>query len=78
MSRNFELMQQVGQEYEANPVREPTPVFSKEHENDRTNGSRFGLGQAAREGALRLVQRIFLQQTARYSTRSLFTEALTR
>jgi Mrp family chromosome partitioning ATPase len=62
MSRNFELMQQAGQEFEATPVREPNPVFSKELEKDRTNGSRFGLGQAAREGALRLVQRIFLQQ----------------
>src|ERR1700722_10837600 len=73
MSRNFELMQQAGQEFEATPVREPNPVFSKAHEKDRTNGSRFSLGQVAHEGALRLVQGVFLQQTQDAPRLVLFT-----
>jgi Mrp family chromosome partitioning ATPase len=65
MSKNFELMQQVGEDFEASTIPRPTPVVSKELEKARTNGVHFGLGQVAHEEILKLVQRIFLQNTQR-------------
>jgi Mrp family chromosome partitioning ATPase len=62
MSRNFELMNQVGQNLEAAPVATSSPVVSKADEKVRTIRTRLSLGQVARDEALGLVQRIFLQQ----------------
>ena len=72
MSKNFELMQQVDRGFEATSIPGPSPVFSKAHEKVRTNGTRFDLGQVAREEILKLVQRIFLQQTQEASRAILF------
>jgi Mrp family chromosome partitioning ATPase len=60
MSKNFELMQQAGRDFEVPSRPQPSRVFPKVHEEARQNGARFDLGQVAREEALRLVQRIFL------------------
>ena len=61
MSKNFELMQQVGQAPGPASIPKANSVFSKADEKIHTNGARFGLGQVAREETLRLMQRIFLQ-----------------
>lgn len=63
MSRNYELMQQVGQVSDSAPLPRARPEYSKAYEKVPTTVARFGLGQVAREETLRLVQRIFLQQT---------------
>ena len=62
MSKNFELMQQIGRDFGATSVPRPSQECSKVHEKVRTNGTRLDLGQVAREECLRLVQRIFLLQ----------------
>ena len=56
MSRNFELMQQVGRGSESASIPRARPVFSTSHEKVSTNRVRFGLEQVAREETLRLVQ----------------------
>jgi len=73
MSRNFELMQQVGRGFEAPSIPEPSRVFSKVHEEARPRGARYNLGQVAREETLRLVQRIFSLQTQGAPRAILFT-----
>jgi Mrp family chromosome partitioning ATPase len=61
MSKNFELMQQAGREFEVpSLVPRPSPASSKVHKNAHRYGNRFDFGQVAREETLRLVQRIFL------------------
>lgn len=79
MSRHFELMQQLGQSFEAAtaiprpspvsseaasiPAFRPSRVSSEVREKVQRKRVRFDLGQVAREETLRLVQRIFLLQT---------------
>ena len=63
MSRNFELLQQVGRGFEvppASPTPQPVRKPSKLHEKATPIGTRLDFGQVAREEASRLVQRIFL------------------
>jgi Mrp family chromosome partitioning ATPase len=72
MSRNFELMQQVGRGSESASIPRARPVFSTAHEKVSTNRVRFGLEQVAREETLRLVQGIFLQQTQKAPRAVLF------
>lgn len=60
MSKNFELMQQVGRDLKATSMPRPRRVVPPVDEKGRQNGTRHDLGQVAREEALRLVQRIFL------------------
>jgi Mrp family chromosome partitioning ATPase len=60
MSRNFELMQQIGRDLKATSMPRPRRVVTQVDEKAQQNGTRFDLGQVAREEALRLVQRIFL------------------
>jgi len=73
MSRNFELMQQTGQDSETASMPRPRVVFSKTDEKVITNGNRYDLGQVAHEGTRRLVQGIFLQQTPKAPRSVLFT-----
>jgi Mrp family chromosome partitioning ATPase len=60
MSKNFELMQQAGREFEApsisRPSRELPKIFEKAHRNE----TRSDLDEVAREETLKLVQRIFV------------------
>jgi Mrp family chromosome partitioning ATPase len=60
MSRNFELLQQVGRGFEVPPIPEPVRISSKLHEKATPISTRLDFGQVAREEASRLVQRIFL------------------
>jgi capsular exopolysaccharide synthesis family protein len=62
MSRNFELMQQIGQDFQAGAVPKTSAVFPKTQETRSKHGVRVDLGQMAREETLRLVQRVFLSQ----------------
>jgi Mrp family chromosome partitioning ATPase len=62
MSRNFELMRNLGRDFEEISTPRPRPVISNEQEILRRTGTRFDLSQMAREETLRLVQRLFLQQ----------------
>jgi capsular exopolysaccharide synthesis family protein len=62
MSRNFELIQQLGQVSNVAPSRVVTPRVEVEREAPE-HGSRLDFDQIAREEALRLVQRVFLLQT---------------
>ena len=52
MSKNFELMQQIGRDFGATSVPRPSQEYSKVHEKVRTNGTRLDLGQVAREECL--------------------------
>ena len=72
MSKNFELMQQVGRDFELTSILQPRRPFSKAQEKPRQNGARLELGQAAREEAQKLVQRIFLLQTQKAARAVLF------
>jgi Mrp family chromosome partitioning ATPase len=67
MSRNFELMRNLGRDFEEPSVPRPRPVAPNEQERHRRTGTgtgtRFDLSQMAREETLRLVQRLFLQQS---------------
>jgi polysaccharide biosynthesis transport protein len=72
MSRNFELMQEVGRNFESSLIPRPSHALSKAHEEVHQKGARFDLGQVAREEALRLVQRIFLLQTQKTPRAILF------
>ena len=63
MSRNFELMNQAGQNLEAAPIATSSPVIPKADEKVRTIRTRLSLGQVAHEEALGIVQRLFLQQS---------------
>ena len=56
-------MQQASQVFEPTSIPEPVRVFSKVTEEVQPNAIRFELDQVDREETLRLVQRIFLQQT---------------
>ena len=60
MSRNFELLQQVGRGFEVPSTPQPVRMPSKLREKARPNGTRLNLGQVAHEEASRLVQQIFL------------------
>jgi Mrp family chromosome partitioning ATPase len=60
MSKNYELMQQVGRDFEAPSISLPNREVTKTLEKSRRIVARFDLGQVAREETLRLVQRIFL------------------
>jgi len=62
MSRNFELMRNIGRDFEEKSVPRPRPVIPNGEERPRPTGTRFDLSQMAREETLRLVQRLFLQQ----------------
>jgi hypothetical protein len=60
MSRNFELMQQIGQAPESTSTKS-RPAFSKtlgKLEKMTTDGVRFALGQVAGEETLTVVERI--------------------
>jgi Mrp family chromosome partitioning ATPase len=72
MSKNFELMQQVGRAPKLASMPTVSPMFSKTDEKIRTSGIRVGLGQVAREEILRLVQHIFLQDTQKAPRAVLF------
>jgi Mrp family chromosome partitioning ATPase len=72
MSKNFELMQQVGTNFEATAIPQPRRMLPKVHERARRNGTRLELGQVAREETQRLVQRIFLLQTQKAPRAVLF------
>jgi succinoglycan biosynthesis transport protein ExoP len=63
MSRNFELMQQVGRDFEVPSISRPSGALPKIDEEVHPKGTGFDSGQMAREETLRLVQRIFLLQT---------------
>jgi Mrp family chromosome partitioning ATPase len=63
MSRNFELMNQAGQNLEAAPIATSSPAIPKADEKVRTIRTRLSLGQVAHEEALGIVQRLFLQQS---------------
>ena len=63
MSKNFELMQQAGRNFETTSITQPRRVPPKMHEKGYQGGARLELGQVAREENQRLVQRIFLPQT---------------
>jgi Mrp family chromosome partitioning ATPase len=73
MSKNFELMQQVGREPEISTSTPPRPsrAFSI-REKRHQNGTHFDLGEVAREESLRLVQRMFLSQTQKAPRAVLF------
>jgi Mrp family chromosome partitioning ATPase len=58
MSKNFELMQQISKGYEVAPSQFPEPTVAGLDRNGHDGG------QSAGEEALRLVQRLFLLQTA--------------
>jgi Mrp family chromosome partitioning ATPase len=60
MSKNFELMQQVGREFEIPPMARPGHEIPKTLEKSHQNQVRLDLGEVAREETLKLVQRIFL------------------
>jgi Mrp family chromosome partitioning ATPase len=60
MSKNFELMQQVGRQFEAPPISRPSREFPKTLVKSQRNGARLDLGEVAREETLKLVQRIFV------------------
>jgi Mrp family chromosome partitioning ATPase len=64
MSRNFELMRNLGRDFEGTPTPGPRPVAPSQQETVTVHrtGARFDLSQMAREETLRLVQRLFLQQ----------------
>jgi Mrp family chromosome partitioning ATPase len=72
MSRNFELMQQTGQNSAAASIPRPKAVFSQADERAIKNGVRPDLGQVVHEGTRMLVQRIFLQQTPKAARSVLF------
>jgi len=65
MSRNFELMRNLGRNFEETSTPRPRPVIPNEQQRLRPagTGTRFDLSQMAREETLRLVQRLFLQQS---------------
>ena len=60
MSKNFELMQQVGREFEAPPISRSSREVPKTLEKSYQSETRIDLGDVAREETLRLVQRIFV------------------
>jgi succinoglycan biosynthesis transport protein ExoP len=60
MSKNFELMQQVGRGVAAPPIRVPSRVSVETGQEDRPVVTHFDLGEVAREEARNLVQRLFL------------------
>jgi succinoglycan biosynthesis transport protein ExoP len=60
MSRNFELLQQVGRGFAVPSTPQPVRMPSILREKARPNGTRLNLGQVAHEEASRLVQQIFL------------------
>ncbi|HWO37880.1 MAG TPA: hypothetical protein VNO32_54600, partial [Candidatus Acidoferrum sp.] len=70
MSKNFELMQQAGNEHSLrpNPTQEPAPSVNFGNGHGNGNGKRhreadgLDLDLLAGEEALRLVQRVFLLQ----------------
>jgi capsular exopolysaccharide synthesis family protein len=63
MSKNFELMQQIGPGFEVATTPKIGAAFSAVREAHAKQGIRLDLGQMAREEVLRLVQRVFLSQT---------------
>src|SRR6202034_3579321 len=63
MSRNFELMRNVGRNFEETSTPRPRPVTPNAQQRPGPTGARFDLSQMAREETLRLVQRLFLQQS---------------
>jgi Mrp family chromosome partitioning ATPase len=63
MSRNFELMQNLSRGFEETSIPRPRPVIPNAQERAHRTGARFDLSQMAREETLRLVQRLFLQQS---------------
>ena len=71
MSKNFELMQQVGLDQQITPTRIPDvpvpqrsmPTLGLNFGNGHQHAGQPNLDQFAREESLRLVQRIFLSQT---------------
>src|ERR1700733_10115370 len=65
MSRNFELMRNLGRDFDETSTPRPRPVIPNEQQRRRPTrpGTRFDLSQMAREETLRLVQRLFLQQS---------------
>jgi len=63
MSRNFELIQQLGQVSSVGATHVATPRVEAETVNAIQHGTRLDFDQVAREETLRLVQRVFLLQT---------------
>jgi Mrp family chromosome partitioning ATPase len=63
MSRNFELIQQLGQVSSVGATHVATPRVETETVKAIQHGTRLDFDQVAREEALRLVQRVFLLQT---------------
>jgi hypothetical protein len=62
MSRNFELMQHIGQAPESASTPKPRPAFSKtleKLEKMTTEGVRFALGQVAGKETLTVLERIW-------------------
>jgi polysaccharide biosynthesis transport protein len=72
MSKNFELMQEVGRDFQVPSVSQPSRVFTNVREKAHQKRSRVDLGQVAREEAQRLVQRIFLSQAQKAPRAVLF------
>jgi Mrp family chromosome partitioning ATPase len=72
MSKNFELMQQVGRSFEAPSMPQPKLVPPRVHGKAYQGGARLELGQVAREENQRLVQQVFLSQTQAASRVVLF------
>ena len=60
MSKNFELMQQVGRECEVPPMSRLSRQVPKTLKKSYENETRIGSGDVAREETLKLVQRIFV------------------
>ncbi len=65
-------MQQVGRNFELTSILQRRRSFSKAQEKPHQNGVRLEVGQAAREEAQKLVQRIFLLRTEKASRAVLF------
>jgi receptor protein-tyrosine kinase len=72
MSKNFELMQNLGRDFEETSIPRPRRVVPREQERIHRTGTRFDLSQMAREETLRLVQRLFLQQSQKAPRAILF------